>query len=124
MDDNKYIALTGCSRSSETCGHNGQTSRQQQTANLSARMDENIDQVNSMVLSQEDQPRTHSTVRKISRKMGVPKSSVVHLIRKDLQLKCFKRRRTQELSEANCTARKLLLKKVFPVCRGLCLLYR
>jgi len=67
--------------------------------------------VNSMVLSQEDQPRSHRTVRKISRKTGIPKSSVVHLIRKDLQLKCFKRRRTQELSEANCTARKLLLKK-------------
>ena len=34
---------------------------------------------------------------------------VVRIIRKDLQLKCFKRRRSQELTEANCTARKLLL---------------
>jgi len=59
-----------------------------------------------MVLSQDDQPRTHSTVREISRK-----TFVVRIIQKDLQLKCFKRRRAQELTEANCTARKLLLKK-------------
>jgi len=48
--------------------------------------------------------RTHSTVRDISRKTGIPKSSVVRIIRRDLQLKCFKRRRAQELTEANCTA--------------------
>jgi len=56
----------------------------------SARTDENIDQVNDMVLSQEDQSRTHSTVREMSRKTGILKSSVVRIIRKDLQLKCFK----------------------------------
>ena len=33
----------------------------------SACTDENIDQVNDMVLSQKDQPRTHSTVYEISR---------------------------------------------------------
>jgi len=71
-------------------------------------MHENNDQ---MVLSQEDQPRTHSTVRELSQETGIPKSSVVRIIRKDLQLKCFKRPRAQELTEANCTARKLLLKK-------------
>jgi len=81
----------------------------------SASTDKNIDQVNDMVLSQEDQPRTHSTVREISRKTGIPKSSVVRIIPKDLQLKCFKRRRRpmQELTKANCTAGKLLLKKFF-----------
>jgi len=56
-----------------------------------------------MVLSQEDQPRTHSKVRET-------KSSVVSIIRTDLQLRCFKRRRVQELTEANCAACKLLLK--------------
>ena len=54
--------------------------------------DENIDQVNNMVLSQEDQPRTHSTVRETSRTTRIPKSSVVCIIQTDLQLKCFKRR--------------------------------
>jgi len=62
-------------------------------------------------------------VREISRKTGIPKSSVVGIIPKDLQLTCFKRRRAQELTEANCTAGKLLL-KVFPVYRGLNLLCR
>ena len=56
----------------------------------SARTDENIYQVNDMVLSQEDQPRTHSTVREISLGTGVTKSSVVRIIKKHLQLKCFK----------------------------------
>jgi len=50
----------------------------------SARTDENTDQVNDMVLSEEDQPRTQSTVREISRKRGIPKSSVDRIIRKDL----------------------------------------
>jgi len=80
----------------------------------SARMDENTDQVNDMVLSQEDQPQTHSTVREISRKTGIPKSSVVFIIRKDLLLKCFKRRRAQELTEVNCTGSKLLRRKFSP----------
>jgi len=59
----------------------------------SARTDENIDQVADMVLSQEDQPRTHSAVREISL-TDIRKSSVVRIIKKHLQLKCFKRRRT------------------------------
>jgi len=57
----------------------------------SACTDENIDQVNDMVLSQEEQPRTHSTVREISRGTGIPKSSV-RIVKNYLQLKCFKRR--------------------------------
>ena len=79
----------------------------------SACTDENTDHVNNMVLSQEDQPQTHSTVHEISRKTGIPKSSVVRIIRKDLHLNCFNRRRAQQMTEANCTARKLLLKKFF-----------
>ena len=85
--------------------------RQRSDRPRSARTDENIDQVNGMVLSEEDQPRTHSTVCEISRKRGIPKSSVVHVIRKDLQLKCFKRQCAQELTKVNHTAHKLLLKK-------------
>ena len=77
----------------------------------SVRTDENIDQVNDTVLSQEEEPQTHSTVCEILQKTGIPKSSVVRVIRKALQLKCFNRQRTQELTEANCTAHKLLLKK-------------
>ena len=50
----------------------------------SARTDENIDQVKDMILSQQDQPRTYSTVREISRKTGIPRSSLVRSIQKDL----------------------------------------
>ena len=65
----------------------------------SARTDENIDQVNDTVLSQEDQPRTHRTVREISRGTGIPnKSSVVRIIK--MQLKCFKQWRRQRSTGA------------------------
>jgi len=47
----------------------------------------------------------------------IHQSSVTRIICKDLHLKCFKRRRTQALTDANCAARmkraKLLLQK-FP----------
>ena len=76
-------------------------------------MNEITDQVNDMVLSQQDQPELTAQSVNISLKTGIPESSIVHIIRKDLQLKCFKRRRAQELTEANCTAGKLLLKKFF-----------
>jgi len=76
-------------------------------------MDKNIDLVHDMVLRQEDQPRTHSTVREILWKTAIPKLSVVRIIQKDLHLKCFKKLRTQQLTEAKCTARKLILKKFF-----------
>jgi len=47
--------------------------------------------------------------------MGIHRSSVSQIICKDLHLKCFKRRRAQELTDAICAARmkraKLLLQK-------------
>ena len=78
---------------------------------------ENNETVNDLVFSQEDKPQTHSTVREISLETGIHRSSVSQIIYKDLHLKCFKRRRTQELTDANCAAHtkrdKLLLQK-FP----------
>ena len=41
--------------------------------------------------------QTQSTVCEISRKTGIPKSSIDGIIWKDLQLKCFKRQRAEEL---------------------------
>jgi len=71
------VALAGCSRSSET---QAQWTDVRAAADRSAGTDENIDQVNDMVLSQEDQPQTHSTISEISRGKGIPKSSVVRII--------------------------------------------
>ena len=78
---------------------------------ICARTEENVETVNDFVLSQEDKPQTHRTVREISREMGIHRSSVSRIIYKDLRLKCFKRRRAQELTDANCTAgvRKICL---------------
>src|SRR5215469_8828939 len=81
----------------------------------SARTDENITAVKELILSQEDRPQTHRSTRQISREIGLAQSSVVRIIRRDLKLKCFKKRRAQELSEANRQARlircRMLLKK-------------
>ena len=57
------------------------------------------------------------TLREISLETGIHRSSVFQIICKDLHLKCFKRRRAQELTYANCAAHMkhayLLLQK-FP----------
>ena len=73
----------------------------------SARTDENVDAVESLVLSQEDKPQSHRTVREISREARIHRSSVSRIIHKDLRLKCCKKRRAQELTDANCKARLL-----------------
>jgi len=82
-----------------------------------ARTEETFESVNDLVLSKQDKPQTHRTVREISRETGIHRSSVSQIICKDLHLKCFKRRSAQELTDANCAARmkraKLLLQK-FP----------
>jgi len=69
-----------------------------------ARTLENVDVVGDMIFSQEDAPGTHRVVRQISRETGIPKSSVVRIIHNDLsdlQLKCLKKKRAQELTAAN-----------------------
>ena len=55
----------------------------------SASMNENTDQVNDMVESR-GPARTHNMVREISRKTGIPKSSVAHITWKDLQLNALR----------------------------------
>lgn len=80
--------------------------------------DENIEAVNGLVLSQENAPQTHHTTRQIARETGIPRSSVSRIIREDLHLKCVKKRRAQQLTEANCLTRlkraKQLLAKFPP----------
>jgi len=81
-----------------------------------ARTEENVTAVDELVVSQEDKPQTHRSTQQISRETGVAQSSVVRIIHRDLRMKCFKRRRAQELTEENHHARpvrsKLLLKKI------------
>ena len=67
----------------------------------------NVAVVEEMALSQEDKPRTHRTVRQISRESGIHRSSVVRRIMKtDLkELKCLKKTNAQALTAANKQAR-------------------
>ena len=57
----------------------------------------------------------HRSMHQISRETGIHHSSVHRIIHSNLQLKCLKRRRAQQLSEANRVARltrcKQLLKR-------------
>jgi len=61
--------------------------------------------VENLVLSQEDKPKKHRSAREISHETAILRSSVHRIIHRDLQLKCFKRRRVQLLSEANRISR-------------------
>jgi inhibitor of nuclear factor kappa-B kinase subunit alpha len=70
-----------------------------------SRTAENIDAVNDLVLSQDDAPRTHKTTRQIARELVISQRSVGRIIHEDLQLKCLKKRRAQELTAMNCETR-------------------
>ena len=80
-----------------------------------ARTSNNVEVVEELVLSQEDAPGTHLTVRQIMRETGSHRASVHRIIHSDLKLQCFKKRRAQLLTEANKDKRlacaKQLLKK-------------
>jgi inhibitor of nuclear factor kappa-B kinase subunit alpha len=66
-----------------------------------ARTNANIEAIEQLVLSQEDKPGTHRTIREMARETGISKSSVHVVVHKDLKLKCLKKKRAQELTEAN-----------------------
>jgi len=82
---------------------------------LSSRTMNNVAIVGDMILSQEDKPGTHRTMRQIAAETGIATTSVHRIVHKDLSLKCFKKKRAQELTEANKLARltrtKQLIKK-------------
>lgn len=84
----------------------------------SVRDEDNINAVGDLVMSQEDKPQTHRSVRQISRETGIRRSSVHNIIKKDLNLKCFRKKPAQQLSLANMQARlercRQLLRKYPP----------
>src|ERR1043165_4517129 len=67
----------------------------------STRTEENVSAVEELILSQENKPQTHNTTRQITRLTGIPQSSVVRIIHKDLSLTCLKKCRAQELTDTN-----------------------
>ena len=66
-----------------------------------ARTMENVDSVETLVLSQEDRPGTHRTIRQVSRDTGISRTSVHRIIHKVLQLKCLKKKQAQDLTDVN-----------------------
>ena len=54
-----------------------------------------------LVLSQEDKPQLHLILREIAREVGISKTSMHEIVKKDLGLKCFKKHQATELTEAN-----------------------
>jgi inhibitor of nuclear factor kappa-B kinase subunit alpha len=78
----------------------------------SARTSTNIAAVEELVLSQDDQPGTHQSVREIARETGMNRESIRNIIRKDLQLKPLKRKRAHELTAANKLTRLVRCKQL------------
>jgi hypothetical protein len=86
---------------------------------LSACTNENCVIVADLVLSQprttQDNPGTHRTIREIEKETSIRRSSIHRIIHKQLSLKCFKKKRAQDLTDANkltrLTRAQQLLKK-------------
>ena len=68
----------------------------------SARTLKNVAAVDDLVLSHDGAPQTHRTTCQIALETGIHRSAVIPIVHhKDLQLKCMKKRRAQELTAAN-----------------------
>lgn len=58
----------------------------------SARTNENITEVEELILSQDSQPGTHSSMREVAREVGMSAASVHRIVHKDIRLKCLKKK--------------------------------
>ena len=66
---------------------------------------DNINDIEALVLSQDDKPQTHRMQRQIAHELGISQQSVSNIVKRDLHLKCLKKQRAHELTEANMLAR-------------------
>jgi inhibitor of nuclear factor kappa-B kinase subunit alpha len=78
----------------------------------SARTDRNIEAVEELVCSQDSNPGTHLSLRQISRETGIKTTSVHRIVHKHLRLKCFKKKRAQELTPSNKLCRLVRSKQL------------
>src|SRR6218665_353101 len=80
-----------------------------------ARTADKIEEVETLVLSQEDLQQMQRNQRQIAREVGISKRSINRIVKKDLRLICMKKRRAHELTVANKQARldcsRLLLRR-------------
>src|SRR6476619_1692728 len=78
---------------------------------MSRRTPEIIAAVEEMILSQESQPGTHRSLNEIAREIKVSRSTVRNIVHNDLNLKCLKKKRAQQLTEANQLTRLVRAKQ-------------
>ena len=98
----KQWSLAGLNRLLRKIDTTGSAERRPgQGRKRSVRTQENIDNVGDLVLSQDNNPQTHRTQREISRELGISRGSVNRIVRRDLRLQCFKKRKASELTAAN-----------------------
>ena len=65
-----------------------------------------------MVLSREDQPRTHSTPAEISRELNINRRSVSRMIGQDLDLCSLRERKVQKVTDSKTVKAHDSFKKV------------
>lgn len=78
----------------------------------SSRTPANIEAVEELIMSQEDQPSTHRTIRQIARETGLSKTAVHKVIHEDLRLKCLKKMSAQQLTDASKLTRLVRCKQL------------
>jgi inhibitor of nuclear factor kappa-B kinase subunit alpha len=109
----KNWSLAGVNRLLKQIVDSGSSARRARPK--SSRTLENIAAVEELIMSQESQPGTHRTLREIAREIKVSHMTVHKIVHSELHLKCLKKKRAQELTEANKLTRlvraKQLLKK-------------
>jgi transposase len=109
----KNWSLTGLNRLVKSIAVIGSSDRKIGSGRpRSALSDENITAVEELILSQDSQPGTHSSMREIAREVGISVTAVHRIVHKDIHLKCLKKKRAQQLTEANMLTRLVRSKQL------------
>lgn len=106
----KNWSLAGVNRLLKNIADSGSSARKARP--MSRRTPENIAAVEEMIMSQESQPGTHRSLNEIAREIGVSRSTVRNIVHNELKLKCLKKKRAQELTEANKLTRFVRAKQL------------
>lgn len=109
----KNWSKTGVNRLIKNIDETGSAARKAGSGKKrTARTDENIEAVEELIMSQESNPGTHRSIREIARETGISKTTVHMIVHKNLRLKCLKKKRAQELTQANKLTRLVRAKQL------------
>src|SRR5580692_386201 len=83
----KNWSLAGLSRLLTNIAITGSSDRKPGSGRpRSARTEENVNAVEELIMSQDSQPGTHSSIREIAREVGVSAATMHNIVHKDIQL--------------------------------------